>query len=410
MALFFTPFALTSQDDIGQDSTSIIESYEETVTIMPSNASDKTVESSSDSTTVDSSAYMRDLRNAMKGMGSMDPNNVYTVQAMLPAGEVLVLATASGCSLLNDPDDGVTGTVRPLEFSFHIADLEDCGKVTEDIISGLQSEIAAEWSNLGGYGAEGNVTSSTRLQEIGVRKGNGASERNGRSGSDFSVSVQDLANAFLAANLEIKMIPTTTDGVYVLHFDISDNTSAEEITQAMANIDPEKLKEVGDAINLANEKIMNATPEELSKMEEEFKTFLEKNEEILRKEIEDGKNILEELSKSDVSSKECSSLPLDQCKTVSKCGIVKLNGTEKCMVSPKTVFWLMETSCGLQSKAGLLSIVRDFVNAGIMTESNHHTLRQSFDLGQICNAIVHTYLSADIAETEQHEAKRGFEL
>lgn len=45
-----------------------------------------------------------------------------------------------------------------------------------------------------------------------------------------------------------------------------------------------------------------------------------------------------------------------------------------------------------------------------MTESNHHTLRQSFDLGQICNAIVHTYLSADIAETEQHEAKRGFEL
>ncbi|KAK1443217.1 hypothetical protein BgAZ_200930 [Babesia gibsoni] len=395
-----------ANDGVASDSISIVQNYDGSNVEEPESSS-----LSEESGAIDSAAYMRDLRNAMNGKGAMNPNKSYTVQASLPSGELLVLSTPSGCSLLNDAEDSVAGEVANLEFSFRLADLEDCGKVTEGIIKGLQSEIAAEWSNIGSSSDSGSVASSTRLQEIGMRNTNARSEKNDDDDdTQANMGVDDLAGAFLAANLQINLIPTTAEGVFVMHFDITGNTTAEEITQMMANIDSEKLKEVSEAIKSASDKIMNATPEDMAKMEEDFKSFLEKSKAQLTKDIENGKSILEELSNDGISTTDCSSLALDKCDTVSKCGVVKLNGKEKCMVSPKTVLLLMETNCGLQSKAGLLSIVRDLVHAGLMNDAKHQTLRQSFDLGQICNSIVHTYLSADIAETSQHEAKRGFDL
>ncbi|GFE55638.1 hypothetical protein protein, putative [Babesia ovis] len=356
----------------------------------------------------DPNAYIRDLRQAIAGKASLDPEKVYTAQAMLPVGEMLVLATASGCSLLSDPVEEPTGRVEPLEFSFSLSDLDECSKVAESIITGLQAEIAAEWGHLGGTAGENEMASSTSLQDIGMRTNNRASERS--SADDMTIGVQEMANAFLAANLEIKFIPTTAEGVMVMHFDLTDNTSAKEITEMMSNVDAEKLKSVNDALRAAHDKIVNASPEELQQMEAEIKSFYERHSEQLRQEVEQNRSMLEELSSDSVSEIECSTLDLDNCASVSKCSVVKLNGKETCAISPKTVFLLMETGCGLQSKAGLMSIVRDFVNTGLMTEANHQTLRQSFDLGHICNAIVHTYMSADIAETEHHESKRGFEL
>lgn len=402
-------FMAKASEAIQEDSISVVGNFEATDAEVPS-GDNMTATATEDIRMMDDNDYMRDLRNSMTGKGMMNPETIYTAQAMLPAGELLVLSTASGCSLLNDAEGAVPGRMEPLEFSFRLADLEDCGKVTEGIINELQAEIAAEWANLGGSQSEGVISSSTRLQEIGMRSGNKSAQDNVSKDTDFNASVQDLANAFLAANLEVNLLPTSSAGIFVMHFDISGNTSAEEITQMMANIDTEKLKEVSETIKSMNDKIMNATPEDLAKMEQEFKNFVESNQAVLAKEVEDGKNILEELSHSGQTSIECSALSLGSCDSVSKCDVVKLNGKETCMVSPKTIFLLMETNCGLQSKAGLLSIVRDLVNVGLMNEANHQTLRQSFNLAQICNSIVHTYLSADIAETEQHEAKRTFEL
>ncbi|GIX65442.1 signal peptide containing protein [Babesia caballi] len=371
---------------------------------------DKNEDAANEAGDFDGFEYSRDLRNAAAGKAAMDPEKVYTAQAMLPVGEMLVLATASGCTLLRDPEEETPGKVEALEFSFRIADLEDCAKVTESIVNSLQEEIVAEWANLGGGSVDGGIASSTRLHDIGMRRGNRSSETTSADTSEFTLGIQDLANAFLATNLEMKVIPTTADGVVVMHFDIADNTSAREITQMLSNVDPDKLKELGEAIKEANDKIMNASPEEMQKMEEELKVLLERNNEEARQRVENGKSVLEELSTEGIAEIECSSLALEDCGAVSKCGMVKLNGEKVCAVAPNTIFLLMETGCGLQSKAGLMSVVRDLVGSGLMTEATHQTLRESFDLGKICNAIVHTYMSANIAETEHHEAKRSFEL
>nr|BAN64987.1 hypothetical protein [Babesia bovis] len=386
----------------GEIPDTIVEDIEAVITV---DDGDDLANVSGDKVTADPNEYIRDLRNALGGKGAIDPEKVYTAQAMLPVGEVLVLATASGCSLLNDPDGEVTGKVKALEFNFRVSELEECSKVTESLVSALQSQIAAEWSNLGGTSLPEEVASSTTLREIGMRTNGKSSAKD--DDMNMSLTVQDMANAFLIANLEIKFIPTTAEGVAVMHFHIADNTSAKEISEMMSNIDMEKLKALNEAFKVANDKIANASPEELKQMEDELKAFYERNGDNVLNQDDESKSILEELSTEGMTGIECASLSLEDCASVSKCSVVKLNGKETCSVSPKTVFLLMETGCGLQSKAGLMSIVRDFVSNGLMSEATHQTLRQSFDLGQICNSIVHTYMSADIAETQHHESKPG---
>ncbi|CDR94770.1 hypothetical protein, conserved [Babesia bigemina] len=388
-----------------EEPAAVIDEYEAVVTVAEDEPS-RADEVDNEALTFDAGEYMRDLRDAAAGKAAMDPEKVYTAQAMLPLGEVLVLTTASGCSVLSDPEGEITGREEPLEFSFRLADLEDCGKVSESIISGLQAEVAAEWSSLSGNSADSGIASTTSLQDIAVRQGGKRSE----NPSSFGIGVQDLANAYVAANLAINLIPTTSEGIVVMHYDLTNTTTAEEITKAMSSVDPEKLKQLEDAFEMAKNTFNNATTEDLERMEEELKAFFEKENEKLQKDLEDGKHMLEELSSDRVAEIECSALALDDCKAVSKCGVVMINGKESCAVAPKTVYLLMETGCSLQSKAGLMSIARDLVSSGIMSEANHQTLRESFDLSRICNAIVHTYMSADIVETESHETKEAFDL
>ncbi|GBE60082.1 signal peptide containing protein, putative [Babesia ovata] len=395
-----------ARSEVGRENPgAVIDEFEAVVTLTEDDTS-KADEVNNEALTFDAGEYMSDLRNAAAGKIAMDPEKVYTAQAMLPLGEVLVLATASGCSILGDPEGEFTGREEPLEFSFRVADLEDCGKVTESIVSSLQAEVAAEWSSLTGNSADAGVVSTTSMQDIGMRKGNKSSENRG----NFGIGVQDLANAYLAANLEIKLIPTTSEGIVVMHFDITNTTTAQEITEMMSSVDPEKLRQLEAALEKAKDTFNNASTEDLNRMEEELKTLIAKENEKLQKDLEDGKEMLEQLSSDSVAEIECSALALDDCNAVSKCGVVKLNGKESCAVAPKTVYLLMETGCSLQSKAGLMSIARDLVSSGIMSEANHQTLRQSFDLARICNAIVHTYMSADIVETESHETREAFDL
>ncbi|ORM39615.1 uncharacterized protein BXIN_0241 [Babesia sp. Xinjiang] len=388
----------------------VIDEYEALVTVSDDADGNTSFEKAKEDKSYDRLTYIRDVRNAIGGRVPMDPEKVYTVHATLPVGEMLVLATASGCSLLSNPEEDASGKVEYLEFTFRLADLEDCAKVTDSIITGLQSEIVAAWGSLGGTSAANEVASSTTLQGIGMRTNNQTSRQTSAGDSAMNIGIQDMANAFIAANLEVRMIPTSADGVLVMHFDLNGSASAKEIAEMMANIDMEKLNSLSEAIKAANEKIVNASPEELKQMEDQLKAMYERDLEELRRHVDENKKLLEELSSDGVTELVCSSLALGDCKSVSKCSVVKLNGEETCAVSPKTVFLLMETGCGLQSKAGLMSIVRDIVGSGLMTEENHQTLRHSFDLHQICNAIVHTYMSADISETDQHETKRSFEL
>lgn len=336
--------------------------------------------------TSDPSDYISDLEDAISGKRALDPQKVYTVVADLPMGELLMLSTASGCALLSSPDDNLGQTpLEPIEFTFKISELEDCAKLTNSIISGLQEEIfriiQAE--------SRDSVTSTTTLSQVSERGKRQVihTERVTESiGDDSSPSTSDLVQAFLAAHLKVNLLPTSLEGVFVTHFDISDEP------QVASDKMIGDLKRFGEALK-------KITPPEIRNYESK-----------LNREIQDGRKILDELSSSDVENVQCESLGLDKCGSVSKCDVVVLNGKKVCSVSPKTIFWLLQSNCALQSKAGLFSVARDLMSVGILSESAYNTLRESFNLDHICSTIVNSYLSANIGSTERKDTDAVFDL
>ncbi|KAK2197658.1 hypothetical protein BdWA1_000661 [Babesia duncani] len=386
----------------------VVELYEESVYVTPDSAAEDSAEEYSQNASSDSESfsgeYLKDVSDAAAGKRPIDPYKVYTVRAMLPVGELLVLSTASGCALLDDPTNVESAKNEALEFQFKIADLEDCARLSDSLMNGLKEQIALEWNKIGKTPMGQDVKSSTILSEINVRS-------NGRNNAAFpdeifaeSDSTMELASQFLATNLRVNIIPTTADGVFVFHFFLSDEATESD------SINNEELRAFNDALLAINKKIQEASPEELEQMKEEYKNKLLQATNELKAEISSGTSLLESLSNDNVANVECTDLDLDKCEEVEKCKVVTFNGNKTCMVSPKTIFWLMETGCGLQSKPGLLSIARDLLKKEMIKESEYQNLRQSFNLAHICDAIVHRYMSADIDEIRHHERKRAFEF
>ncbi|EKX74340.1 signal peptide containing protein [Theileria equi strain WA] len=358
-------------------------------------ASSDADDSSSKESTSDGS-YYSDFKKFQQSGVEIDTEKSYTVSAMLPVGELLVLATPSGCALLDSPEADSSAKVEPLEFTFKVSELEDCGKLTDSILSELKSEISSNWELLSQSGSCKVGESFTTLKEIGLR-----TSPNGRDSYEYTETTttpgdaDQFATSFLASHLNVNLLPTTDDGVFVCHFDISESDSTQ---------DDSKFE---DFLNSLNDTISS---NEFKELENKFKSVLEETKTRLDQEIDTGKKILDELSQHGIDSTECHKLSLDRCKSVSKCDVVSINGEETCFVSPRTIFWLADTNCGLQSRTALFSIARDLVSAGIMNEKHYQTMRQSYNASQICNAITHSYLSADITPKEDNIFNRAFEL
>lgn len=409
--LFFNNIPTAHSVDIdihSSDTSSPDEVVENSVELNSENITDESqsttqdVENSSDQDDTSSKeyesdgTYYSDFKKFQQSGVEIDVNKSYTVSAMLPAGELLVLATPSGCALLDSPESDKTTKLEPLEFTFKVSELEDCGKLTDSILLELKSEISANWDVLSQSTGKCAVGESfTTLKEIGLR-----TSPNGRKVYEYTETTEtpdtdELATSFLASHLHVDLLPTTDEGVFVFHFDISESETSKDESKFEGF-----LKSLNDTLS----------SNEFKEFEKKFKTALDEAKDNLTKEIDTGKKILDELSKHGVESTQCYKLDLDKCKTVSKCDVVSVNGEEMCFISPKTIFWLADTNCGLQSRTALFSIARDLVSAGIMNEKHYQVIRQSYNVSKICNAITHSYLSADITPKEDNIFTRAFDL
>uniref|UniRef100_A0A3B0MJX8 Uncharacterized protein n=1 Tax=Theileria annulata TaxID=5874 RepID=A0A3B0MJX8_THEAN len=401
-----------------------------------------------------STEYSDDFKKSTEEGIDMDSEKSYTVRSLLPVDNLLVLTTPSGCSLLDfsGEDDGL----QVVEFNFKTSELEECSKLTEDIIREMNEQLARDLV----AHRNSQATPRTKMVEISVRdpmrnrqlniketqevfsrsdasnNENLSDSSSFRFGDEVDVTEEDRKEALLllSRTLDFDYYPTDADSVYVMSFSLSDNegldsnreqllnefyqlfnTKTDSRTEGDSSGKTLNKESTGEKMNLENifKNLSSYSEEKLEKLLDEMKAFLETDEgkkavekfqsemasklkeveKLYREESELGKKILSDLSKHGVENVQCSKLTSDDCTSYSKCQVLKVDGKDVCFVSPKTIYWLLQTKCGLQSKAALLSIARDLNNIGIISNKHVNNLEQSFDLNKICNAITHSYLS-----------------
>ncbi|UKK00821.2 hypothetical protein MACK_000895 [Theileria orientalis] len=448
-----------------------------------------------------STEYSDDYAKSVDEGKAMDAEKEYSVKSYVPAESILVLATPSGCSLMDF--EGTEEGPQMVEFKFKTSQLDDCVKLNEEILNEMTEHLARQVAQTKGP--------TTKMVEISVRDPMRNSQLNirettkvfstGHSGSGDEVEeedyergpesefVEDLRNKFdheeivtdeedkkdarmlLSEMLNFDFLPTNSDSVYVMSYSFKEEDSEEALereqllnelysvlnggeddmdsTEELENNGESRssndgtssrgtnTKKNGFQNNRKNEKkqtfeslfksMENFTNEKFEKVLKEMKRLLETEEgkkeleriskqlqsqfertkDLLQKEVDQGKQILSDLSKHGVESVECSELGNEECGKYSKCEVMDVDGKEMCFVSPRTIYWLMETNCGLQSKSALMSIARDLNRAGIISSRRVSHLEQSFDPKKICNAITHAYLSK-LAPKEDQQPNRAF--
>ncbi|EAN34329.1 Tp12 [Theileria parva strain Muguga] len=404
-----------------------------------------------------STEYSDDFKKSTEEGIDMDSEKTYTVRSVLPVDSLLVLTTPSGCSLLDftGEDDGF----QVVEFNFKTSELEECSKLTEDIIREMNEQLARD---LVAHRTT-QATPQTKMVEISVRdpmrnrqlniketqavftasdrlnSENSPDPSSPRFGDESDITEEDRREALLllSRTLDFDYYPTDSDSVYVMSFSLNDrdtldsnreqllnqfyqlfNTPVDQSVneeESSARTENKESTSTEDKMNFESifKNLSSYSEEKLEKLLDEMKAFLETDEgkkavekfqnemasklkeveKLYKEESELGKKILGDLSKHGVENVQCSKLTTEDCANYSKCQVLSVEGKDVCFVSPKTIYWLMQTKCGLQSKAALLSIARDLSNIGIISNKHVNNLEQSFDLNKICNAITHSYLS-----------------
>ncbi|UKJ88427.2 hypothetical protein MACJ_000871 [Theileria orientalis] len=448
-----------------------------------------------------STEYSDDYAKSVDEGKAMDTEKEYAVKSYVPSESILVLATPSGCSLMDF--EGVEDGPQMVEFKFKTSQLDDCVKLNEEILNEMTEHLARQVAQTKGpttkmveisvrdpmRNSQLNIKETTKLFSTGhSRSGDSIEEEEYETGPE-SEFVEDLRNKFdheeivtdeddkkdarmlLSEVLNFDFLPTNSDSVYVMSYSFKDEDSEEALerdkllnefysvlNEGEADMDAtEELEENGESrsssdgtsargtnskksgfqnsrtneknlnfeslfksmANFTNEKFEKVLKEikrlletedgkkELERISKQLQSQFEKTKELLQKEVDQGKQILSDLSKHGVESVECSQLGNEECSKYSKCEVMDVDGKEICFVSPKTIYWLMETNCGLQSKSALMSIARDLNRAGIMSSRRVSHLEQSFDSTKICNAITHAYLSK-LAPKEDRQPNRAF--
>ncbi|CTQ40869.1 hypothetical protein BMR1_03g01350 [Babesia microti strain RI] len=312
--------------------------------------------------------------------------SLFSVSTKVELGSPLMVATPFGCAILaqpsdkqapveNDPLPNVKG--EWLSFDFTLSDLSDCTEVTDAILAQLRHQLLSQYP------------SSTTESPISLHSSsrNASNDENYNFSNALSPNERDVE---FREKLSVTMHPTTLDNVYVLRFILLDEPhplAESNIVKALSALNGD----FGDdsSLNGSEDRSNN------SNNAQDFDNMSEMSASGIGKEIDLSKKILEELSSSKSESVECMSLAATEkdCKTYSKCDILRLDGKDVCFVSPRTAFWLLETKCALQSKSALLGVAKDLTSAGMLTEENYQTLRSSFDVDHICSTITHSYFA-----------------
>ncbi|BAM39576.1 conserved hypothetical protein [Theileria orientalis strain Shintoku] len=428
-----------------------------------------------------STEYSDDYAKSVDDGKEMDPEKEYSVKSYVPGESILVLATPSGCSLMDF--EGTEEGPQMVEFKFTTSQLDDCVKLNEDILNEMTDHLARQVAQTKGpttkmveisvrdpmRNSQLNIRETTKVFSTGHRDPGESLEEEEYERGPESEFVDDLRSKFeneeivtdeedkkdarmlLSEILNFDFLPTNSDSVYVMSYSFKEEDSEEALEREQLlnefystrrsgdgasargasgkrngfqnrkkNEKSEKFESLFKSMeNFTNEKFEKVIGEmkrlleteegkkELEKISKKLQSQFEKTRDLLQKEVNEGKQILSDLSKHGVESVECSGLKSEECSKYSKCEMMDVDGKEMCFVSPKTIYWLLETSCGLQSKSALMSIARDLNRAGIMSTRRVSHLEQSFDPRKICNAITHAYLSK-LAPKEDQQPNRAF--